>query len=55
MTSKHFIDIDSNRIKLLPHWRFEIRKPITNDQNTNETNPDIPKSANNENYSDIPK
>ena len=55
MKIKHFIDIDSNPIKLIPHWSFEIRKPITNGQNTNETNPDIPKSANSENSSDIPK
>ena len=30
-THIHFvIDVDSNRIKLLPHWRLEIRKTSEN-------------------------
>ena len=33
-THIHFvIDVDSNRIKLLPHWRLEVRK-TPEDRNT---------------------
>ena len=49
------IGIDSNRIKLLPHWRLEIRRPPPKDVRSCENNPYIPESANYDNSSGVPR
>ena len=50
------IDIDSNRIKLLPHWRLEIQKPQgTNQQRVCNEVPNLTETEACYRCSDIPR